>query len=218
MHLHLKKKKKKEKKPTPPIFPPWQRPIPIPLLLLPLQLSDKAVIALSDAAGQSSKAGAGLHCITLGILKAPCPKGFSCFADRWTDRTLQQLPPPEPGAAASPLCLCTAPLPPPAPCGKAQADGGGTQPPSPAPPPALPTSLLQHPGEQHEARQPGEPARGQGTVRAALGCGIQPHQWDRHTGFGGGDPNFPLGSKATPSRSQAIKSPAWYFHPHVHHL
>lgn len=131
-----------------------------------LQLSDKAVIALSDVAGHSSKAGAGLKFLTLGILKPPCPKGFSCFVDRQTDRTLQQLP----GAAASPLC--TAPLPPPAP---QQRQGGSTwnkrssseptlavgrqkqmvetKPTPPVTPPALPTSLLQHPGHQHEARQ-----------------------------------------------------------------
>ena len=113
-------------------------------------------------------------------------------------------------------------------CGKVQADGRGTKVQNHITScfPTLPTSLLQHPGEQPAATQPGEPASGQGTLRAALQYRIrhaQPYQLDQGTGFRGGDPSSPaqhlgVANKAAPSSSQAIISPPWYFHPHIRRL
>lgn len=79
-----------------PIFTPWQRPISITLsYYYTLQLSDKAIIALSDGAGHGSKAGAGLCTpVPLGLwggrhhagrFKAPLSKSV-LMPGRQTDR------------------------------------------------------------------------------------------------------------------------------------
>lgn len=107
-------------------------------------------------------------------------------------------------------------------CRTVEADGEGTKAQNhiTSGSPALPASLLQHPGEQPMATQPGEPASGPGAPRAALRSRLRHAQPYQGTGFRGGDPSSPawclsVPSKATPSSSQAIISPARYFHPHV---